>query len=411
MGPRDLSQDIIKVLMVWGYGYRRGFVFDQVSMLARRGVRIHVARKVGSIRNKRRDLIVNGMCVHNFPRKIDLSMIPIGAKSVGKFPFKAFFHPRSIAATVPYSWFVAKLAKMYKINLIHAYFALPEGFAGLLAKNVVKKPLVISVLGYDVQLDRSTGYGALLRKWDAEMVSKALNGADAIIVGDRSHMSKVLNLLGKDESDKVFFVLPAIDVNRFNPFLNGHIVREKFNIGSDQTLILFARRLDPIYGAEHLIKAASQIVMDHPKTVFLMAGAGPVGPLQALVRKLDLAENVIFVGEVPRSELPYYYVASDIFCDPCAMGQGIASMEALACGRPVVGFKTGQTKIVDRVDGFLVETADVDELAIGLSWLVEHPDARKKMGMKGRERIEKHHALGNRVDEILKIYNKLCISS
>lgn len=395
----------MKVLLVKGYLF--GFMFDVASGLSRRGVEVHVAKKTMSILSKKRNMIVKGVHLHNFGRRIDPSIITGGLRNISELPPTAFFHPGSVAATVPYSWFITKLVKMYKIDLLHAVFAAPEGFAALLAKNVVKRPLVISVMGYDVQTDPQTGYGALSHRWTAEMVVKALTGADAIIVGENSHARTVMNLLGKEKTDKIFFIPGAIDVSCFNPFVNGNIVREKFNIASDQTVILSARHLDPIYGAEYLLRAASKIVVSHPKTIFLMLGSGPRKPLQELVQELKLVDNVIFVGKVHRSQMPSYYAASDIFCDPCMFGQGISSLEALASVKPVVGFRVGQIKIENRTDGFLVEPADVKGLADRILWLIEHPDARKKMGMKGRERIEKHHNLVDRINEILKIYDKL----
>lgn len=387
------------------------FVFNEALGLSSRGVRIHVARGVMRIRDGKRDLFLDGMHIHNFSRRIDASIIPLRAralvKSVAELPSTSFLHPKTVAATLPYSWFIAKLVKMYEIDLIHAHFAYPGGFAALLAKNMVKKPLIISIWGYDVQSDPKGGYGALSRKYTREMVSKALNGADAIIVGDYFHRETVVRLIGKDKARKIFFIPPAIDVSHFNPSVDGSSVRKKYGIAPNQTVVLFARHLRPIYGAEYLIKAASKVVADHPEAVFLMLGVGPLRPsLEELVRQLQLDRNVIFAGYVNRAQMPSYYATSEIFCDPCIFGQGLSSLEALACGKPVVGFKTRQIKIVDGTNGFLVEPSNVEELADKIMWLIEHSYARRKMGIKGRERVEKKHDPKDRVTEILKIYDE-----
>lgn len=55
-------------------------LYEQALMLSKRGIRIHVVRKVGSIQNKRRNLIMSGMFAHSFPRKIDPSKISIGVR-------------------------------------------------------------------------------------------------------------------------------------------------------------------------------------------------------------------------------------------------------------------------------------------------------------------------------------------
>ena len=379
----------------------RSFVRDEAQKLAERGVEVHVVHW-----SSVQDVSVNKVFTHNVqPSPVAISF---GIKNVLKFPVSSFFHLKTIGILSTYAEKIVKIARKHRVNIIHAHFACIDGFSALLAKGVTKKPLVISVWGEDVQADTKSGYGLLLRKYTRDLVVKALNGADAITVGADSHYKTVARLVGKDKISKIFLIPLSLDIRRFSPSINGHKIREKYHIQDHQPVILFARHLRPIYGAEYLIRAAAKVVHQHPRTVFLILGDGPLRTdLQELTRRMGVNRNVIFTGNLPKTEMPFYHAASNIFVDPCIFGQGSSSLEALSCGKPVIGFNTGQIKIVDGVDGFLVETGNIEELADRILWLVEHPHARREIGAKGRERVKKQHNLEGRVDQILKIYDEV----
>lgn len=385
--------------------FSRSFVREEAQELVKRGVEIHVVRW-----SPGQDISINNLFIHNIhlPTCASPTAILFGTKNILTFPANSFSHPKTIGILASYAEKITKVARKHRVNVIHAHFACIDGFSGLLAKNATKKPLVISVWGEDVQADPKSGYGLLLRKHTRGLVVKALKGADAITVGADSHYKTVVRLVGKDKISKIFLIPLSLDIKRFSPSVNGHKIRAKYNIQGHQPVILFARHLRSIYGAEYLIKAATKVIHEHPETVFLILGDGPLRMnWQELARRIGVNRNVIFTSHIPKTEMPFYHAASNIFVDPCIFGQGSSSLEALSCGKPVIGFNTGQIKIVDGVDGFLVETGNVEELADRILWLVEHPNARREMGAKGRERVKKQHNLEGRVDQILKIYDKV----
>jgi len=103
--------------------------------------------------------------------------------------------------------------------------------------------------------------------------------------------------------------------------------------------------------------------------------------------------------------MPCYHAASDIFVDPCIFGQGYAALEALLSGKPVIAFKVGQIRIMDEVEGYLVQPGDVEDLANKMMWLLENPKLRKKMGIKGRKRAVKQHDMENQVRNLMRVFN------
>ena len=373
--------------------------------MAKMGLEVYVARAAEPYGGGY--VTLGGVNVYNMKYDRRPAII-FGLKNLFQFPFSRLFRLRGLGFLVAYGLHIAKLAKKHEIDVIHAHFATPSGFAALLAKNVTKKPLVISVWGADVQSDPKSGYGSLQLKYARDMVVRALNGADAITVGAAYHDKAIRDLIGEDKANKIFFIQPGLDINRFSPSVNGNKVRKKYKIKTHQTVILFARHLVPIYRPEYLIRAATKVIRKHPGTIFLILGGGPLrNELQELARRMGVNRNIIFIGYVPKTEMPFYHAASDIFVDPCIFGQGYASLEALSCGKPVIGFKIGQIRVIDGVDGFLVKPGNIEDLADKMIWLIENPKLRKEMGMKGRKRVVEEQDFEKRVNTLIKLYNRL----
>jgi glycosyltransferase involved in cell wall biosynthesis len=87
----------------------------------------------------------------------------------------------------------------------------------------------------------------------------------------------------------------------------------------------------------------------------------------------------------------------------------VSVIEALAAGRPVVATRVGGVADVVRegVDGFLIRTGDVDELAARLAELARDPQLRARMGEAGHERIVPRYAVDRLVDDIDRLYRSL----
>jgi glycosyltransferase involved in cell wall biosynthesis len=102
-----------------------------------------------------------------------------------------------------------------------------------------------------------------------------------------------------------------------------------------------------------------------------IVGTGPLGPgLRARAAELGLGEAVRFAGEVAEDEVPRWLRASDAACLVSEReGFGLAALEALACGRPVVlTRRAGAAPLVEQgVTGVLCDPLDVDSIAAALA--------------------------------------------
>lgn len=137
-------------------------------------------------------------------------------------------------------------------------------------------------------------------------------------------------------------------------------------------LLLTARRLEPRMGLELLLDAFTQLEDD--RLVLAIAGTGSLRcVLEEQIAHLGLQERVRLLGHVPDHELPNLYAAADLFVLPSVAyeGFGMATVEALATGTPVLGTAVGATPeiLAGLGDEFLVNELRSDLLAFAISRL------------------------------------------
>jgi phosphatidylinositol alpha-1,6-mannosyltransferase len=120
-------------------------------------------------------------------------------------------------------------------------------------------------------------------------------------------------------------------------------------------------------GQDRVIRALPRVLLEHPETIYLIVGHGDDRPrLEALAAEFGVTERVQFVGLVAPDELPDYFRLADVFVMPSTCeGFGIAFVEAMASGIPVIGGnKDGSLDpLADGASGTVVDPEDREELA------------------------------------------------
>jgi len=384
------------------------FVYEEVKRIRNRNVEMHVAKGIRSIRSKRKNLIADGVKIHNFSEGIDLSFLSCGLKTFRMLPIRSFFRPESIFFTVPYSWFLLHLVKEFSIDIVHAHFAYPAGFAGILAKKATEKPLVVTLHGVDIITEPSINYGIRLKKTYDRMVEKVVAHADKVFAASTFVYQEALNV-GCDR-ERLVLLPNGVDLTRFHPEINGAFIAKRLGV-EKRPLVFTLRAHEPKNGIEYLIRAVPLVVKEIPETIFVIGGDGSLRKYhEALARKLKVDNSCMFVGRISPRELPYYYSACDIFVIPSVTEAfGIVTVEAMACGKPVIGTNVGGTRdiVSDEVSGFLVRPKESNDIANKIISLIENPKQRREMGIKGRKIAEENFDVNKRIDTILSVYHEL----
>jgi glycosyltransferase involved in cell wall biosynthesis len=141
--------------------------------------------------------------------------------------------------------------------------------------------------------------------------------------------------------------------------------------------LLTVRRLSERMGHGLLLEAFATVRTQYPDARLYIAGDGPLREwLEQTVSRLEIADAVTFLGYVPDEDLPATYAAADCFVLPTTEleGFGLATLEALASGTPVLGTPVGATPEVvgglPVLEGFhgpaLTRSVEPEALAAGL---------------------------------------------
>jgi len=174
-------------------------------------------------------------------------------------------------------------------------------------------------------------------------------------------------------------ILPnTFAAERFRPGPKPPHLLARHQLRPEQPVILTVARLDasqPYKGYDQVLRALPAIQQHLPEVRYLLVGQGSDRPrLEALAAELRLANSVIFAGFVPDGELPDYYNLCDVFAMPSrGEGFGIVYLEALACGKPVLG--GNQDGALDALChgelGALVDPGDVGAIAATLTAILQ----------------------------------------
>jgi glycosyltransferase involved in cell wall biosynthesis len=197
--------------------------------------------------------------------------------------------------------------------------------------------------------------------------------------------------------DRLFFVPNAVDneglrseAGRLRP-QRAAILRSLGVDPSAGPVILFVGRLVPKKQPQLLVEAFRRVRAANRCSLLIVGSGGLEGELRQLVMVHDVPD-VSLAGFLNQSELPKAYACADIFVLPsgCREDWGMVVNEAMNFGLPiVVTDKVGCADVLvrDQLEGHVVSSSDVEELATRLSALVVSEKLRRRLGDAARERV------------------------
>ena len=163
----------------------------------------------------------------------------------------------------------------------------------------------------------------------------------------------------------------------------------------DKPYVLITNRHEPQKKFEYVIEALSRIGDDVPAATLVIPG--PFTPhtpkLIALAEELGVSERVLFLGQISEADLQRLYREAAVYCYPAPEEDfGMGVIEAMAWGVPVVAWNyAGPTvTVLDGETGFLAEPYNVEAYADSMSWLLQDPKLRSRMGAAARARVERY---------------------
>lgn len=232
------------------------------------------------------------------------------------------------------------------------------------------------------------------------------------IICANSHVASLVKEWQPSFSEKILVINPGINETNMNEFDSITPLLQKKYQTKDKVVLLSLGRLVKRKGVDNTIKAIASLDEETKnKIVYLVVGKGED---EAYLKDVAFKERVpvIFTGEVGDLEKWSFLDLCDIFVMPSREingdfeGFGIVYLEANLFAKPVIAGRSGGVSdaVADRESGFLVNPENISEIKEAISFLVKHPEERRRLGLKGRER-----ALNNFLwkEQIRKLYDNL----
>lgn len=174
---------------------------------------------------------------------------------------------------------------------------------------------------------------------------------------------------------------PTIDLQRFQPGLDGSSIRQRYSLG-ERPVILYVGRISPHKGIHLLIEAFNLARQQVPQATLIIVGKHTFDSYTEHLKRLA-DKNVIFAGFASDEEVPLYYAACDVYVSATLWeGFNLPLAEAQACGRPVIAFDLGpHPEVVEQgVTGLLIPPTDTVSLSSAIVKLLKDNELRQHMG-------------------------------
>lgn len=251
------------------------------------------------------------------------------------------------------------MVKLHGIELLHVHYAIPHAYAGYMAKKMLKEqgikiPMVTTLHGTDITLVGN-------HPFYKPAVSFSINHSDVV-----TSVSQAL----KDDTYKLFDIKRDIEVipnfievdkkklEENSPCHRSMMATEK------QKIITHISNFRKVKRIPDVIRIFNEVQKVMPAKLMLVGDGPEKEPAEKLCDELGLADKVIFFGN--SNEINEILCFSDLFLLPSETESfGLAALEAMANGVPVISSNTGGLPEVNRegYSGYLADVGDVETMA------------------------------------------------
>ncbi len=205
-------------------------------------------------------------------------------------------------------------------------------------------------------------------------------------------------------TDRVRVVPSGVEAERFVAGAARAAQRLAWKVGPEDVLVVVVGALVARKGHAVLLTAAAQLAAELPRLRYVFCGAGPEA--EALREQAHaLGDRVYFAGFLP--EVAPALAAADVVALPSLHeGLGVAALEAMAAGRPVIASAAGGLAevVIAEETGLLVPAGDARALAAALARLARDTTLRGRLGAAGAARVRRHFTAAAMAEGTLACY-------
>jgi N-acetyl-alpha-D-glucosaminyl L-malate synthase BshA len=295
---------------------------------------------------------------------------------------------------------LTEVIEEYDVEVIHAHYAIPHATAAILARDMCRRtprPVVVTTLhGTDVTLVGLEPAYLRTTQYAIEHSDVVTAVSQNLARYTRAHM---------DITRDIIVIPNAVDHRRFKP--GGSAELRLRYAHPDEKLIAHVSNFRPVKRVGDVIKVFAK-VSERLGARLLMIGDGPERARAVeLAAELGESGRVSFLGSFPRIEA--LLAVSDLFLLPSSQESfGLAALEAMASGVPVVASRVGGVPevVADGKTGYLLEAGEIDGMAEAAVRLLRDPDLHRQFARAARRHAVAEFGEGNIVPLYAAAYER-----
>ncbi|MFV0530682.1 MAG: N-acetyl-alpha-D-glucosaminyl L-malate synthase BshA [Flavobacteriales bacterium] len=289
------------------------------------------------------------------PARLDVLMPNITFHPVEVENYPLFqYQPYSLAL----STLMVDIVKQHGLDVIHVHYAIPHAYAAFIAKQILREegvelPVVTTLHGTDI---------TLVGKYPSvkSAVEFSINQSDIVTCVSKSLKKDTLDIFN---IKKEIEVIPNFIETELFDHLKQSCPRQNF-AEKEERLLVHVSNFREVKNVPHVVKIF-HLVQKKIKAKLLLIGVGPEREkVELLVRELGLENRVYFLGKI--RQLYQILCACDLFILPSSQESfGLASLEAMAAGLPVISSNAGGIPEVniEGVTGYLSKVGAIEAMA------------------------------------------------
>lgn len=314
-----------------------------------------------------------------------------------------------IPAAIPISPFIDRLLPAVKLDVIHTHHPFLLGQTAATKAQELNLPLIFT---FHTQYREYTHYipfpmetvQNFLKSTVDRWLQDFMRRCQHIIIPSESMRDTLVNEYGLKNN---FTVIPTgIDLEAYRT-ASGEKIRKKRRWEKDIVMISIGR-LASEKNWPLLIHAAALVLKDYPRFRLALIGDGAERKnLEGLAKELGIQKRITFTGPLSFAETPSYMKAANLFgFASITETQGLATLEAMAAGLPVVAVDASGTRDILKhgQQGYLVENS-AEALAAGIKKLLSNPDRMQKFAEAAYKKAQSFN-IEKLTEKLLDVYEQ-----
>jgi glycosyltransferase involved in cell wall biosynthesis len=293
---------------------------------------------------------------------------------------------------------ISALIRKHSIQIVHAHLARDYPMAAMAARRNK---------GASVVLTRHVLFPlSRIHSFTLSRVSRVIAVSEAV--------AKALKSQSIFPAERIKVVHNGLDFSRLDNIslpIDRRRILEGLNLPVERRLVATVGDLNPLKGHEELLRAAARLVQRFDDVDFVIVGADQTRKreyrayLASIARELELGKRIHFVDWV--DDLAVFMRSIEVFVSSSRSESfGLAILESMACGTPVVATRTGgaQELIGDQKAGLLVNIGDSSALANAIASLLENPVLANEIAAAASVRARENFGLEQMVKGTEGVY-------